>query len=179
MTKQEFLDELRQSLSGEVSSESIMDAYRYYSTYIEDEMRTGKSEEQAVEELGRPSLIARSIIAAHTGEREVDEIYTEDGKTKRVKNNPFAQGNVFGGKSETEKAQQQAEREQRKREKKPFVFDFNAWYAKVLYVLLFVLLILIVWGLLQVGFWVIVHLGIPILLILGVVYLFMYIFQKK
>ncbi len=179
MTKQEFLDELRQSLSGVVSSESIMDAYRYYATYIEEEMRGGKSEEQVVEELGRPSLIARSIIAAHTGERQADEIYTEDGKTKRVKNNPFAQGNVFGGKSEAKKAQEQAEREQRKKEKKPFVFDFNAWYAKVLYVLFFILLILIVLGLIKIGFWVVVHFGIPILLILGVVYLLMYIFQKK
>lgn len=179
MTKQEFLDELRQTLSGEVSSEAIMDSYRYYSTYIEDEMRSGKSEEQVIEELGKPSLIARSIIAAQTGAREADEIYTEDGKTKRVKNNPFAQGGMFGAKSEGEKAQEQAEKERKKQEKKPFVFDFNAWYAKVLYVLLFILLILIILGLIKVGFWVVIHLGIPILLILGIVYLVMYFFQKK
>lgn len=181
MTKQEFLDELRQSLSGEVSSEAIMDSYRYYSTYIEDEMRNGKSEVQVVEELGRPALIARSIIAAQTGEREADEIYTEDGRTRRVKDNPFAQNNFFGTKSETDKAeeqakreQRQAEREQRKRDRKPFVFDFNAWYAKVIYVLLFILLVLIVFGLIKVGFWVLVHLGIPILLLLGIIYLIMY-----
>ncbi|MBO5088323.1 MAG: DUF1700 domain-containing protein [Lachnospiraceae bacterium] len=181
MTKQEFLDELRQSLSGEVSSEAVMDSYRYYSTYIEDEIRNGKSESQVVAELGRPALIARSIIAAHTGEREADEIYTEDGKTRRVKDNPFAQGNFFGAKSEAEKAeeqarreQKQAEREQKKREKQPFVFDLNSWYAKVIYVLIFILLVLIVFGLLRVGFWVLVHWGIPILLILGVLYLIMY-----
>ena len=51
MTKQEFLDELRQSLTGEVSSEVVMDSYRYYSTYIEDEIRSGKSELQVVEEV--------------------------------------------------------------------------------------------------------------------------------
>lgn len=174
MTKQVFLEELRQSLSGEVSSEAVMDSYRYYSTYIEDEMRSGKTEEQVVEELGRPALIARSIIAAHTGEREVDEIYTEDGKTKRVKNNPFAKSGIFNEKSEAEKAQEQAEKERRKREKKSFVFDFTAWYAKVLYVLIFVLLVLVVFGLIKVGFWVLIHFGIPILLILGVIYLIMY-----
>lgn len=172
MTKQEFLDELRQSLSGEVSSEAVMDSYRYYSNYIEDEMRNGKTEEEVVEELGRPALIARSIIAAHTGEREVDEIYTEDGKTKRVKNNPFAKSGIFNEKSETEKAQQQ-----REKEKKPFVFDFTAWYAKVLYVLIFLLLVLLVFGLIKVGFWVLLHFGIPILLILGVIYLIMYFFK--
>lgn len=169
MTKQEFLDELRQVLSGEVSSECIMDSYRYYSTYIEEKMRGGKSEEQVVEELGRPSLIARSIIAAHSGEREVDEIYTEDGKTRRVKNNPFAQSSVFGSKEDKEQKQAQS-----KREKKPFVFDFTAWYAKVLYVLIFILLILIVVGLIRIGFWVLIRFGIPILLVLGVVYLIMY-----
>lgn len=169
MTKQEFLDELRQALSGEVSPESIMDSYRYYATYIEDEMRGGKSEEQVVEELGKPSLIARSIIAAQTGEREVDEVYTEDGKTRRVKNNPFAGSGLFGAKEDKDQKQ-----EQPKREKKPFVFDFTAWYAKVLYVLIFIVLILIVFGLIRVGFWVLIHFGIPILLVLGIIYLIMY-----
>lgn len=169
MTKQEFLDELRRMLSGEVSPETIMDSYSYYSTYIEDGMRSGKSEAQVVEELGRPSLIARSIIAAHTGERDVDEIYTEDGKTRRVKNNPFAQNGVFGSKEGKEQ-----NHERTKKEKKPFVFDFTAWYAKVLYALIFILVILILLGLIRIGFWVFVRFGIPILLILGVVYLVMY-----
>lgn len=169
MTKQEFLDELRQALSGEVSPEAIMDSYRYYATYIEDEVCGGKSEEQVVEELGRPSLIARSIIAAQTGEREVDEIYTEDGKTRRVKNNPFAGSGVHRSKEDREKKQDQP-----MREKKPFVFDFTAWYAKVLYVLIFIVLILIVFGLIRVGFWVLIHFGVPILLVLGIIYLIMY-----
>lgn len=172
MTKQEFLEELRQALSGEVSSEAMMDAYRYYGTYIEDEMRNGKSEEQVVEELGRPSLIARSIIAAQTGAREADEIYTEDGKTRRVKNNPFAQGNVFGSREDGEKRE-----EKPKKEKKPFVFDFGAWYAKVLYVLIFILLVIIVFGIIKLGFWLFIHLGIPILIVLGIIYLIMYFFK--
>ncbi len=167
MTKQEFLDELRQILSGEVSSEVVMDSYRYYSTYIEDEMRMGKTEQQVIEELGRPALIARSIIAAHTGERDVDEIYTEDGKTKRVKGNPFASMNNQKRESEP------------KKERKPFVFDFTAWYAKVLYVLIAIVFIIILLGLLRLGLFVFVRFGIPILLVLGVVYLFMYFFQKK
>ena len=39
MTKQDFLDELKQALSGEVSAEAVMDSYRYYSAYIEDSER--------------------------------------------------------------------------------------------------------------------------------------------
>ncbi len=167
MTKQEFLDELRQILSGEVSPEVVMDSYRYYSAYIEDEMRNGKTEQQVIEELGRPALIARSIIAANTGERDVDEIYTEDGKTKRVKGNPFVSMN------------NQKKENEPKKEKKPFVFDFTAWYAKVLYVLIAILLILVLLGLLRLGLFIFIRFGIPILLVLGIVYLLMYFFQKK
>lgn len=174
MTKQEFLDELRRALSGEVSSESVMDSYRYYSNYIEDEMRNGKSEEQVVEELGRPAWIARSIIAAQSGERDADEVYTEDGKTRRVKNSPFNQSSRRGRKEDREKNQ-----EQPKKEKKPFVFDFGAWYAKAIFILIFLLLVLIVFGLIRVGFWILLHFGIPILLMLGVIYLILYFFSKK
>ncbi len=168
MTKQEFLDELRQMLSGEVSSEVVMDSYRYYATYIEEEVRGGKEESQVLEELGRPALIARSIIAANSGEREADEIYTEDGRTKRARNNPFSSG-AFGTKDREERREEKV-----KKEKKPFVFDFGAWYAKVLYVLLLILLVLFVFGIIRIGFWVLLHWGIPILLVLGILYLLMY-----
>lgn len=167
MTKQEFLDELRQALSGNVSSESVMDSYRYYATYIEEEIRNGKNEKQVIEELGRPALIARSIIAAQTGAREADEVFTEDGKTKKVKNNPFTHSGESGSKKESQYREEKIRRE-------PFVFDFHAWYAKVIYALLFVLLVLIVFGLLKVSFWLVIHLGIPILIILGSVYLILY-----
>lgn len=167
MAKQEFLDELKQALMGEVSAEVVMDSYRYYSTYIEDQIRDGKSEEQVLEDLGRPSLIARSIIAAHVGAREVDEIYTEDGKKRRVKNNPFSQNGTSSDKKEKSPKKEPGA-------KKKFVFDFTAWYAKVLYVLIFFVLVMIVFGLIKVLFWILLHLGIPILIILGIVYLIFY-----
>ena len=114
-------------------------------------------------------MIARSIIAAQTGERQADEVYTEDGKTHRTKNNPFSQGGLFGAKEEKGQREEQAVKE-----KKPFVFDFNAWYAKILYVLIFVLLVFLVFGLIKVGFWFLVHFGIPILIFLGIIYLILY-----
>ncbi len=169
MTKQEFLDELNQALRGEVSAEVVMDSYRYYSTYIEDEIRNGKSEEEVLEELGRPSLIARSIISAHVGAREVDEIYTEDGKKRTVKNNPFSHDGAFADKKEKKK----------RGEKKTFHFDFTAWYAKVLYALLFIVLVFVVFGLIKVLFWFFIHFGIPILLVLGLFYLIFYFVKKN
>ncbi len=85
MTKQDFLEELKNALSGEVPAEVLMDSYRYYANYIEEELRNGRREEEILEELGKPSLIARSIIAAQAGERVADVEYMEDGTTRKVR----------------------------------------------------------------------------------------------
>ena len=69
MTKEQFMMELEQSLQGEVSAYELSDSLTYYRQYFEDEIRNGKSEEDVIQELGSPRLIARSIIDAH-GMRE-------------------------------------------------------------------------------------------------------------
>lgn len=157
MTKQNFLDDLQQMLSGEVSPEVMMDSYRYYSGYFDEEMRTGKTEEQVAEELGMPSMIAKSIIAAQGGDRVVDEEYTENGKTKKVSHKSSASdyGNT---------------------EKKEFKFTFNpfSWYAKIIYALIILLLILLVFCIIKGLFWIFVTFGIPILIVLGIIYIVMY-----
>lgn len=162
MTKQAFLDELKQALAGAVSPEDMMDSYRYYSSYIDEQMQNGKTEECVIEELGRPSLIARSIIAAKNGARVADEEYTEDGKTRRIKRNTF---------------QRKQDYDRTIKEEKQFTFDFNAWYAKVLYVAVVVLLILLVFSIIKGLFWIFIRFGIPILLVLGIIYLIMYFVQ--
>lgn len=160
MTRQEFLEELKSALMGEVSAEVMMDSYRYYSSYIDEEVRNGRTEEEVLEELGKPGLIARSIIAAQSGERAADVEYTEDGRTKKIKRR-------FG--SEKKKSSENTYRE--------FVFDVNAWYAKVLFVAILIILIFIVYFILRLGFWFLVTFGIPILLLLGVIYLILYFMQ--
>ncbi len=160
MTRQEFLEELKNALNGEVSPEVLMDTYRYYSTYIDEEIRKGKSEEEVLEELGMPGLIARSIIAAQSGERTADVEYTEDGRTKKVWRKPS---------SEKKESKNTTYRE--------FVFDFNAWYAKVLFVAFLIILIFIVYFMLKLGFWFLITFGIPILLVLGIIYLIIYLMQ--
>lgn len=64
MTKEQFIMELEQCLQGEVSAYELSDSLTYYRQYFEDEMQNGKSEQQVIEELGSPRLIARSIIDA-------------------------------------------------------------------------------------------------------------------
>lgn len=149
MTKQQFLEELKKALSGEVSPEAMMDAYSYYSGYIDEQMQSGKTEEQVIEELGKPFMIARSIIAAQEHERTADVEYTEDGRTRKVR----------------DWENRQANREE-KEVKREFTFDMNCLVCKAFTDCIFDLLILIVFFILKVGLWVLFTFGVPILIVL-------------
>lgn len=62
MQKTEFLQELREALQGEVSPNVIQENLSYYDTYISGEAAKGRTEEEVIEEIGGPRLIARTII---------------------------------------------------------------------------------------------------------------------
>ena len=161
MTKQEFLDELKSALAGEVPANVVMDSYSYYADYIDSEVRKGRSEESILDELGKPSLIARSIIAAQTGEREADYEYTEDGRTRTIRN---------------EKSFRRAERKNAKRTEgvsnhSEISFNFSGLFAKVALFLIFFVLCIVAFFIIKLGLWVLLTFGIPILLILGIIYL--------
>ena len=64
MLKQEFLDGLRRALAGKVDVEVIDDTIRYYEDYIDVQMKKGSSESLVMEQLGKPQLIAKSIVDA-------------------------------------------------------------------------------------------------------------------
>lgn len=61
MTKQEFLTQLQRDLNGSIGSKRAAGHIEYYQEYIEIELRKGRSQEEIMEELGSPGLIARSI----------------------------------------------------------------------------------------------------------------------
>lgn len=64
MNRQEFVDRLRVSLSGRISPTLVEENARYYEDYINTQIRLGETEENVLDGLGDPRLIARSIIAA-------------------------------------------------------------------------------------------------------------------
>lgn len=61
MTKKEFLQELRIALQGQVPQAQVNEHLQYYDNYIMEESRKGKTEEQVIESLGSPRLIAKTI----------------------------------------------------------------------------------------------------------------------
>ncbi len=63
MTKKEFTEELRRTLSG-LSDDDIQSSLDYYEEMIADRMEGGMSEEEATAALGSPEDIAREIMLA-------------------------------------------------------------------------------------------------------------------
>jgi uncharacterized membrane protein len=67
MNKEEFLQKLQETLSGEVPPEIVRENLQYYSRYIRDERQKGRAESEIMEELGDPRMIARTIIDTTPG----------------------------------------------------------------------------------------------------------------
>ena len=58
MDRNEFVSTLRAVLSGEVPASVVEDNVRYYDSYISQEIAGGKSEQEVLDSLGDPRLIA-------------------------------------------------------------------------------------------------------------------------
>lgn len=78
MNKSEFLEVLGQKLSEELSRGQVISNLQYYESYIIGAMQGGKSEQEVLEELGDPNMIARTILDAQTGEAFNGQQFAED-----------------------------------------------------------------------------------------------------
>ena len=72
MTKTEFLQELQDSLRGEVSPSLIQETVNYYTRYIDEAIAGGQTEQEVLESLGSARLIAKSIIEANSVKRNAE-----------------------------------------------------------------------------------------------------------
>ena len=61
MNKEEFIQSLRRDLAGDVPQNVLEENVQYYREYIDGEVAKGRSEEEVIEELGTPRLIAKNI----------------------------------------------------------------------------------------------------------------------
>ena len=62
MSRTEFLHALQGRLAETLPREKVEENVRYYDSYIIEEMRKGKTEEEVIKELGDPLLIAKTIM---------------------------------------------------------------------------------------------------------------------
>ena len=108
MNRKEFLEILRSQLAGQMQEGKAAAHIRYYEDYIQSQVRGGRSEQEVLQELGDPHLIAKTLID------------TDDGSTQEDYGEYSSYGSSYG--NETELPHQQE-----KRWKK--VIDLSTWHG--------------------------------------------------
>lgn len=110
MNKSEFLKVLGERLAEELPRAAVISNLQYYESYIDGAMLGGKTQDQVMDELGDPNVIARTIIDTQTGENYYAEQYAEDAEfTEAVDedNNTYqAQSDTSNAYSSSSKSQQ-------------------------------------------------------------------------
>lgn len=83
MNKVEFIEGLRRALEMKTAPQIVRENTDYYSQYIEDEMRKGRSEQEVVEELGDPWVIAKTIIDMQGTQEDVESVHYDNPYPQR------------------------------------------------------------------------------------------------
>ena len=78
MTKREFLEELKEVLSEQLPQNQVAEHVSYYMNYIEEQKQNGSSEEEVLNMLGDPRLIARTILDTAPNSRENQNYFYEE-----------------------------------------------------------------------------------------------------
>lgn len=78
MDRYEFIDSLRRCLSVELSADRVNEHVEYYNQYIDMQLKKGRTEQEILEELGNPRLIAKSIVIT---EKEKNNYYNKEEST--------------------------------------------------------------------------------------------------
>lgn len=153
MNKSEFLNILRQALSGEVSQDVIEQNISYYSGYISTQ--TVEDENRIIEELGDPRLIAKSIIEAEKAAKEKSK---SNWSGAAYQNNTSEQYEEYNGR--TEELNQ------------GFFFNKMKWYHKLIAIAVIIVLLILIAMIGRLLLSVVFVFGLPILLLLLVMTLF-------
>ena len=85
MSKEEFLRILRIKISGAMPPEEVESQIDYYTAYIDGEIMKGKTEEEVIQNLGDPSLIAKTLTSAIKRASEESD-YQENYNNENVYN---------------------------------------------------------------------------------------------
>lgn len=91
MTKREFLDKMREALSNDLAEPAVRENIEYYDVYMTDEIERGRSEEELVEEIGDPWMIARTIIdISEPEDMKLNYVYEEEGQSYNGRQDSYA-----------------------------------------------------------------------------------------
>ncbi len=98
MKLQDFLEELKDALDGEIPPTQIEVNLKYYRDYVKQREQQGKTEEEILNELGEPRLIARTIIDTSHLNKNTEKKYNTTYQKKDSytdTENPDLSSNVY------------------------------------------------------------------------------------
>lgn len=164
MNRLEFLQELKAELEGRVPHSIIQENLRYYDSYITEEKAKGHTEEEVIEGLGGPKIIARTIVDA-----ALDTEDRPDGFQSFGSGPAYSEDGPRGG-----HAQKEGGNPYQKDPRFHYV-DFGKWYVRLiagLVVFLVIFLIMTVFfGIMGLAGLILSYIW-PVLLIMMVVWMF-------
>lgn len=146
MTKQEFLSQLRDALNDELNAGAVEEQVNYYNSYISEEVRNGKSEEEVLEMLGDPWILARTITDAADG-TDQQTAYEFDSGSESYSS---GEQRSYGSGSMRE-------------------IRFDTWWKKLLLVLVIVMVVLLVVAVVTGLIRILAPILVPVLVIMLVV----------
>lgn len=145
MNRQEFIQKLREALENDLSGRIVQDNLNYYCQYIADEIKKGRAEQEVVDELGDPWMIARTIIDTQTVQQgsEASGDYTSQEQSYD-RPDPFKKEGFH-------------------------IFGLDTWWKKLLVIVAVVAIICIVFSIITGIISLVAPVAVPILLIVIVV----------
>ena len=153
---------LKSELEGRVPYSVIQENLRYYDSYIMEEAAKGQTEDEVIESLGGPRIIARTIVDA-----ALDTEDRPDGFDSFESDASYRSGPAGSSQEEREPF----------RGKKPEVHyvDFGKWYVRLIAGLVVFLVIFLVmtvfFGIMGLAGWILSYIW-PVLLVMLAVWMF-------
>lgn len=146
MRQEEFLKCFQEALTGKVSDRIIQENVNYYQSYINNEIRNGKTEEEVLQALGDPRLLAKTIEESNKFANGEEEYSYDD------------HGWGFQGKRNGQDAQGQDYMNQHK------TVRFPGWIAAIIIIAILAVVIFLVFSVVSFLAPVIIGLAIGILI---------------
>ncbi|WP_349944568.1 DUF1700 domain-containing protein [Lacrimispora sp. BS-2] len=150
MSRQEFLQRLREALSGEVPGSVIEENIRYYEEYISTEVSNGSAEEAVIAAIGDPRLIARTIFEANENAKSSGSGRTYYESYSGADRNVYEEPGNFG--------------------RHMHYIDLSKWYWKLLGVVVFILFFFLIASIVTGIFSLLMPIMGPLLLIFLIVW---------
>lgn len=123
MNRTEFLETLRSQLAGQMHEGKVAAHVRYYEDYIQSQVRSGRSEQDVLLELGDPRLIARTLLDTDMDNGQMD--YAEYSTYSETDDNMETDGKEH-----------------------VHVWRFDTWYSKLLGIVILLIVVFLLFHIL-------------------------------